>query len=202
MAAGLRRTPSYGTKAYTGREWDPEIGMYYYRARYYDPKIGRFVSEDPMGFGADVNFYRYVYDSPTNFVDPYGLDVQLCLRRMGGPDLIVGKGNDEIKHPVVSSTTRGLGMGFGPDHRFELVTPWFSVPGHIKVEYPYDLDGKPKDEFACHTRSTDPCVEECVIETATFESMNPPKYNVGTFQCNDWAEKTIGDCIKACGGVK
>jgi hypothetical protein len=23
--------PSYGIKAFTGREWDPEVGLYYYR---------------------------------------------------------------------------------------------------------------------------------------------------------------------------
>jgi RHS repeat-associated protein len=37
---------------YTGREFDEETGLYYCRARYYDAAIGRFISEDPMGFGA------------------------------------------------------------------------------------------------------------------------------------------------------
>jgi hypothetical protein len=47
--------------------------MYYYRARYHDAAIGRFISEDPMGFGAgDSNLYRYVGNSPTNFTDPTG----------------------------------------------------------------------------------------------------------------------------------
>jgi RHS repeat-associated protein len=60
--------------AFTGREWDPETGLYYFRARYYDPKIGRFISEDPIGFdGGDVNLYAYVWNNPTNFVDPEGL---------------------------------------------------------------------------------------------------------------------------------
>jgi RHS repeat-associated protein len=58
---------------YTGREFDTETGLYYYRARYYDAAIGRFISEDPMGFGAgDSNLYRYVGNSPTNFTDPTG----------------------------------------------------------------------------------------------------------------------------------
>ena len=59
---------------YTGREYDAESGLYYYRARYYDPTIGRFLNEDPIGFaGGDMNLYAYVWDNPTNFVDPYGL---------------------------------------------------------------------------------------------------------------------------------
>jgi RHS repeat-associated protein len=59
--------------AYTGREWDAETGQYYYRARYYDPTVGRFINEDPLGFGAgDTNIYRYVGNSPTNYIDPSG----------------------------------------------------------------------------------------------------------------------------------
>jgi RHS repeat-associated protein len=60
--------------AFTGREWDSEVGLYYYRARYYDPKLGRFLNEDPIGFeGGDVNLYAYVWNNPTNFIDPEGL---------------------------------------------------------------------------------------------------------------------------------
>ena len=59
---------------FTARDSDTETGLYYYRARYYDPAIGRFISEDPIGFdGGNVNFYAYVHDSPTNLVDPSGL---------------------------------------------------------------------------------------------------------------------------------
>ena len=59
---------------FTGREFDAETGLYYYRARYYDPLNGRFISQDPIGFTAgDANLYRYVGNSPINFVDPSGL---------------------------------------------------------------------------------------------------------------------------------
>jgi RHS repeat-associated protein len=59
---------------YTGRELDLESGLDYYRARYYDPQVGRFISVDPMGFGAgDTNLYRYVGNSSTNATDPTGL---------------------------------------------------------------------------------------------------------------------------------
>jgi RHS repeat-associated protein len=58
---------------YTGREWDQEASLYYYRARYYDPQIGRFISEDPIGFKAGINYYRYVRNNPANLTDPKGL---------------------------------------------------------------------------------------------------------------------------------
>lgn len=56
------------------RDFDSETGLYYHRARYYDPSVGRFVSEDKIEFGGGINFYRYVANWPTLFVDPYGLD--------------------------------------------------------------------------------------------------------------------------------
>jgi RHS repeat-associated protein len=55
--------------AFTGREWDPETESYYYRARYYDPTWGRFLSEDPIRFGA----FTYVGNEPVRRADPTGL---------------------------------------------------------------------------------------------------------------------------------
>jgi RHS repeat-associated protein len=58
---------------YTGREQDQETGLDYYRARYYDAANGRFISVDPIGFGAgDTNLYRYVGNSSTMYTDPSG----------------------------------------------------------------------------------------------------------------------------------
>jgi RHS repeat-associated protein len=72
----LSSTPTFDFRyGYTGRERDSETGLEYYRARYYDSAVGRFVSEDPIGFAAgDSNLTRYVGNSPTNFVDPSGLE--------------------------------------------------------------------------------------------------------------------------------
>ena len=52
----------------------PESGLNYYRARYFDSSMGRFISEDPLACQSnDANLYRYVFNSPTNLVDPVGL---------------------------------------------------------------------------------------------------------------------------------
>lgn len=55
---------------FTGRENDA-TGLYYFRARYYHPGLQRFISEDPIS-SVDVNLYRYVGNSPTQFTDPSG----------------------------------------------------------------------------------------------------------------------------------
>ena len=60
---------------FTGREYDAETGMYYYRNRTYSWEMRRFISEDPLRFGAgDVNWYAYVGGNPVNFTDPMGLE--------------------------------------------------------------------------------------------------------------------------------
>ena len=85
---------------YTGREFDLDTGLMNYRARWYDPQQGRFISEDPIGLNAGLNFYGYVNASPMVFTDPLGLcpetrkckqdktggdrpDIDLLLRRAG-----------------------------------------------------------------------------------------------------------------------
>ena len=59
---------------FAGMEYDSATGLYYDHARYYDAAIGRFVSQDPRGLAAgDTNLYRYVGNSPTNSIDPTGM---------------------------------------------------------------------------------------------------------------------------------
>jgi RHS repeat-associated protein len=76
-AFGKPEWASYEGHTYTGREWDPETGLYYYRARYYDPRIGRFLSEDPLGLAAGINFYSYIENNPANMGDPSGRSAYL-----------------------------------------------------------------------------------------------------------------------------
>jgi len=74
---------------YTGREFDSETGIYGYRARYYDSVVGRFLSEDPIGFAGDHNFYAYADNDPVLYVDPLGL-----VQYNHGPPRTVPVGGD------------------------------------------------------------------------------------------------------------
>jgi RHS repeat-associated protein len=59
---------------FTGREFDEELGLQYNRARYYNPLTGRFLNEDLISFNSGTtNLYKYANNSPTNFIDPDGL---------------------------------------------------------------------------------------------------------------------------------
>jgi RHS repeat-associated protein len=104
---------------YTGREWDGETGQYYYRARYYDPSVGQFISQDPIGFSAgDANLYRYVGNSPTNRIDPSGLQME----------------------PITEETARRARLNL-------LTIPWFWAPGRadLFIGHYYEGNGKTVD---------------------------------------------------------
>ncbi|MEW4455599.1 RHS repeat-associated core domain-containing protein [Bremerella sp. JC817] len=73
--------------AFTGRERDEENDLQYNRARYYDAAVGKWISEDPIGFGAgDVNLSRYVFANPLAHSDPSGLKI-LKIKRVTFNDL-------------------------------------------------------------------------------------------------------------------
>ena len=58
---------------FTAREFDTETNLQFSRARYYDPQTGRFIGEDPLRFGISPNFYSYLDNDPTSWLDPSGL---------------------------------------------------------------------------------------------------------------------------------
>lgn len=39
----------------------------------YSPTIGRFLQRDTLGCYDSMNFQQFVFNSPNNYVDPYGL---------------------------------------------------------------------------------------------------------------------------------
>jgi RHS repeat-associated protein len=193
-----------GSYAFAGREWEPETQLYFYRARFYDAKIGRFLSEDPLGFQADGNFYRYVLDNPVNLIDPMGLDVQVCTRQ--AKNLPEG-----LPHTVVYPTSRktktgpGTGpciaSGFGPAKGLPVGA------GAIFDEPICDDYGNRSPAYSCSTVSTSDCVEKCVERKIGESKKNPPRYQVGPKflggnQCTDWSDKIVSDCQKECAGGK
>jgi RHS repeat-associated protein len=108
---------------YTGRELDLESGLNYYRARYYDPQVGRFISVDPMGFGAgDTNLYRYVGNNSTNATDPSGMWVNFAIGAAIGFgldltfQLIENKGDlwkTDLTRLAISTAAGAIGGGIG-----------------------------------------------------------------------------------------
>jgi RHS repeat-associated protein len=61
-----------------GGRYQYQTALYHFRNRDYSPTLMRWVSQDPIGFGGgDSNLYRYVANSPANWLDPSGLQIVL-----------------------------------------------------------------------------------------------------------------------------
>ena len=58
---------------FPGQYADGESGCYYNYFRDYDPTLGRYLESDPIGLGGGFNTFGYVYQSPFNYSDSYGL---------------------------------------------------------------------------------------------------------------------------------
>ncbi|PYJ60145.1 MAG: peptidase C39, bacteriocin processing [Verrucomicrobia bacterium] len=77
-----RRTRSAGDQdsdfGFTGHYFHAPTGSYLTRFREYNPQIGRWLSRDPITHAEHQtmggNLYQYVYNSPINRVDVYGLE--------------------------------------------------------------------------------------------------------------------------------
>ena len=61
---------------FAGREND-NTGLLFERNRYDSLELNRYISPDPIGLaGGDINFYVRVGNSPTNWIDPEGLQAE------------------------------------------------------------------------------------------------------------------------------
>jgi RHS repeat-associated protein len=129
-----------GDHRFTGRD-DDQTGLIYYRARYYDPTIGRFISEDPIGFRAGVNFYAYALNNPTTFKDPSGLTT-LTYQVSSGTLVVDPERQGVVPYAIGASSGRGacvnnlscLAKPFeGPISLgiYDLKTKELDNPGHI-----------------------------------------------------------------------
>jgi len=72
-------------RSFTGQDQDTTSGVYDYLFRKYDPAAGRWLSPDPLGWGAvqedspqTLNRYAYVVNSPMRYIDPDGEDYLVC----------------------------------------------------------------------------------------------------------------------------
>ena len=69
---------SNGNLGFHSKYFDHESGLNYFYHRYYNPVNGRFMNEDPIGFLGGANFYRFNFNNPIKWTDPYGLHT-LCF---------------------------------------------------------------------------------------------------------------------------
>lgn len=104
---------------FTGQKFEPELNLYSFRYRHYSPEIGRFLQPDPIGPVNNSNLYSYVFEAPTNFTDPFGLDPRPVDGSFLGPqdqslnsttitpDVFVYVSHGAPRHGGVTQSARG-----------------------------------------------------------------------------------------------
>ena len=109
---------------YTNQEYDVDTGNFLYNERWYDPILARFLSEDPRR--DSTNWYAYVRNSSTNFVDPTG-EV---------PSIPIPAPPPEYPRPPVYRPLKpNWDQGYGPlYHELHAVVIKFDAPGKTKAE--------------------------------------------------------------------
>ena len=152
---------------FTGQRFDPETALYYYKRRFYIPPLGRFLSRDPISYGAgefnlyryvenrptnENNLYRYVLDNPCRGTDPLGLLIQLAplpaianppvgvAIALGGVALCVGYGTGYLPGRYISGPLTG--KFFDWCYGNPPLTSPVPVPFPLPVNVPVDTKSK------------------------------------------------------------
>ncbi|MBI5043378.1 MAG: hypothetical protein HZC10_06035 [Nitrospirae bacterium] len=143
---------------YTGRENDG-TGLYYYRARYYSPELQRFISEDPARFSGGINFYAYVENNPSNYIDPHGLLAQNCSSLGCIPTSLW---REVSREPI----------GDWELYNYKLIGPTLPPPG-VPIPPSYTLHCYWKRKIAIQLERDLLCFEMCIdCGNAYFSSYN------------------------------
>lgn len=173
---------------YTAREFDPETNIYEYRARYFDPSIGRFIGEDPMGFEAGTNFYRYVENRPLDLVDPLGLSTLVFHRESGLLYIYDGFGNFLGVCEAHNNTATGS-RGPWPNGFY----------GFLYHKYhPPDPNG-PYGSYGIFVFNRPPC-EGCGVHSG--RANHPDKRGrVGTEAATEGCIRTTDSCMRFITGI-
>ncbi|MCL2572882.1 MAG: DUF6531 domain-containing protein [Defluviitaleaceae bacterium] len=110
---------------FTGFAHDYVLGLYFAHFRLYDPEAKRFNAPDPIRGNIfnpqSLNLYTYVLNSPTNFIDPWGLS-PLGL----GPSVIATPGSfGSFTPPTLSAPSGGSGSSMTADQAREIISDHF-----------------------------------------------------------------------------
>ena len=178
---------------FTRRENDG-AGFYFYRSRYYGTELQRFMSEDPLRLaGGDINFYGYVKNNPTDFVDPTGRDRQasnLEATRLFDTTPLAGlqggpKGDIPNLAGLINQINETLGVYAGADFSNEVI---------MKVYRYYYQTNCDTDVYVCMNK-WHPSGSITVIPGVRGRRPDRPAFDVtGSTVCVTWPVRGINRC--------
>jgi RHS repeat-associated protein len=90
---------------FPGQYYDSETGLNQNYFRDFDPAVGRYIESDLIGLEGGINTYAYAHNSPVRYIDPFGLDVQICMQPAFGISW------NPIDHYWIKTDSVEAGMG-------------------------------------------------------------------------------------------
>jgi RHS repeat-associated protein len=106
--------PGWQPFGFAGGLYDPDTGLLRFGARDYDPRTGRWTAKDPILFDANsTSIYEYVFQNPSNLVDPSGLIAPLAVVIPGVGGLINGGAEAVVAALAQCATAGSVAAAFG-----------------------------------------------------------------------------------------
>jgi RHS repeat-associated protein len=155
---------------YTGFFYHSPTGLYLAPYRAYDSHLGRWLNRDPIGEAGGINLYRYVYNSPLNFIDPLGLDVWI-----EGPSGSEPTGHQSIN--VGDPNGNYSSYSFGTDWGLSLA---FGLEGEV---YEDEEKGGPIEQY----KKTTPKQDNILKQQLDNMLGNKGAYGLGD-TCRSWSQ--------------
>ena len=115
----------------------PQSHAVLYWGRPYDPNLQCWIQRDPIGETGGINLYRFVGNSPVNFIDPSGLaygDILDWRTYFGSPPGVTAMPNGDLfmPGPVANPIT------YGGLYGFDLSITGGKLPGDFIGDQAYD----------------------------------------------------------------